>query len=477
MLELNEFYIGGKWQATRSAARHALVDASSEEVYGAVALGDLADVDAAVAAARAAFPAWAATDPEYRIAIVKRIQAIYEARAEDMAQAISREMGAPIDLARKSQVGLGGRQIANFLKAMESFEFVRELGPHAPNDRIIMEPIGVAALITPWNWPISQIALKVIAALLAGCTSVLKPSEFAPLSANLFAEILHEAGVPAGVFNLVHGDGAVVGSALAAHPDIAMVSFTGSTRAGVAVSVAAAQSLKRVALELGGKGANLIFADADDMAVERGVRTCFNNSGQSCNAPTRMLVERSIYDRTVEKAVEIASSILVDRSDLSGPHIGPVISERQFNRVQSLIQAGIDEGARLVSGGPGRPQGFNQGYFVRPTIFADVSNDMTIAQEEVFGPVLSIIPFDTEEQAVQIANDTPYGLSNYVQSTDVDRRQRLARRLDAGMVEMNGQPRGAGAPFGGVKRSGRAREGGRMGIEEFLDAKAVSAWT
>ena len=477
MLELNEFYIGGKWQATQSAARHALVDASSEEAYGAVALGDLADVDAAVAAARSAFPAWAATDPEYRLAIVRRIQSIYEARTEDMAQAISREMGAPIDLARKSQVGLGGRQIANFLRAMEGFEFVRELGPHAPNDRIIMEPIGVAALITPWNWPISQIALKVIAALLAGCTSVLKPSEFAPLSANLFAEILHEAGVPAGVFNLVHGDGAVVGSALAAHPDIAMVSFTGSTRAGVAVSVAAAQSLKRVALELGGKGANLIFADADDMAVERGVRQCFNNSGQSCNAPTRMLVERSIYDRTVEKAAEVASSIAVDRSDLSGPHIGPVISERQFSRVQSLILAGIDEGARLVTGGPGRPQGFNKGYFVRPTIFADVSNDMTIAQEEIFGPVLSIIPFDSEEQAVLIANDTPYGLSNYVQSTDVDRRQRLARRLDAGMIEMNGQPRGAGAPFGGVKRSGRAREGGRMGIEEFLDAKAVSAWT
>jgi len=477
MLELNEFYINGQWQASQSTARHPLVEAWSEETWGTLALGDKADVDAAVAAARAAFPAWAATDPEYRIAIVQRIQTIYEARAEDMAQAISREMGAPIDLARRSQVGLGGRQIANFLRAMESFEFVRELGPHAPNDRIIMEPIGVAALITPWNWPISQIALKVIAALLAGCTSVLKPSEFAPLSANLFAEILHEAGVPAGVFNLVHGDGAVVGSALSAHPDIAMVSFTGSTRAGVAVSVAAAESLKRVALELGGKGANLIFADADDMAVERGVRQCFNNSGQSCNAPTRMLVERSIYDRTVEKVAEIASSIAVDRSDLSGAHIGPVISERQFNRVQSLIQTGIDEGARLVTGGPGRPQGFNTGYFVRPTIFADVSNAMTIAQEEIFGPVLSIIPFDTEEQAISIANDTPYGLSNYVQSTDVARRQRLARKLDAGMIEMNGQPRGAGAPFGGVKRSGRAREGGRMGIEEFLDAKAVSAWT
>jgi aldehyde dehydrogenase (NAD+) len=476
MMELNEFYINGQWRPTQSTARQSLVEAWTEDTYGTVALGDNSDVDAAVAAAHNAFPAWARTDPADRLAIVRRIQALYEARADEMAQAISREMGAPIDLARKSQVGLGGRQIANFLAAMESFEFVRELGPHAPNDRIIMEPIGVAALITPWNWPISQIALKVIAALLAGCTSVLKPSEFAPLSANLFAQILHEAGVPPGVFNLVHGDGAGVGTALSSHPDVAMVSFTGSTRAGVAVSIAAAESLKRVALELGGKGANLIFADADDMAVERGVRQCFNNSGQSCNAPTRMLVERSIYDRTVEKAAEVARSIAVDRSDQSGAHIGPVISERQFNRVQSLIQAAVEEGARLVVGGPGRPEGLGKGYFVQPTIFADVSNDMEIAQEEVFGPVLSIIPFDTEEQAVMIANDTPYGLSNYVQSTDTARRQRLARQLDAGMIEMNGQPRGAGSPFGGVKRSGRAREGGRMGIEEFLDAKAVSAW-
>lgn len=476
MLALNNFYINGEWVPTQSTAFHTLVDASTEEPFGTVALGDAADVEAAVAAARRAFPAWAATDPAERVALVKRIQAIYEARAMDMAQAISREMGAPIDLARRSQVGLGGRQIANFLTAMDSFEFVRELGPHAPNDRIIMEPIGVAGLITPWNWPISQIALKVIAALLAGCTSVLKPSEFAPLSANLFAEILHEAGVPAGVFNLIHGDGEGAGRALSSHPDVAMVSFTGSTRAGVAVSMAAAESLKRVALELGGKGANLIFADADDMAVERGVRQCFNNSGQSCNAPTRMLVERSIYGATVEKAAEVARTIAVNASDQAGAHIGPVISERQYVRVQSLIQAAIDEGARLVIGGPGRPDGMDRGYFVKPTIFADVSNDMTIAQEEVFGPVLSIIPFDTEEEAVALANDTPYGLSNYVQSSDVARRQRLARKLDAGMIEMNGQPRGAGAPFGGVKRSGRAREGGRMGIEEFLDAKAVSAW-
>jgi aldehyde dehydrogenase (NAD+) len=476
MLELNDFYVNGAWRRTQSTALHTLVEAWSEKTYGSVALASRADVDEAVAAAHAALPGWAATAPAERIAIVQRIHDLYLKRADDMAQAISREMGAPIDLARGAQVPLGGRQIANFLAAVENFEFVREVGPHAPTSRIVMEPIGVAALITPWNWPISQIALKVIAGLLAGCTLVLKPSEYAPLSANLFASILHDAGVPPGVFNLVHGDGAGAGTWLSSHPDVAMVSFTGSTRAGVAVSIAAAATLKRVALELGGKGANLIFADADEMAVERGIRQCFNNSGQSCNAPTRMLVERSVYKRAVETAARVAASVVVGPSDQPGAHVGPVISERQWARVQSLIEKGVAEGARLVAGGPGRPEGNSKGFFVRPTVFADVSNDMTIAQEEIFGPVLSIIPFDTEDEAVRIANDTPYGLSNYVQSADVARRQRLARRLDAGMIEMNGQPRGAGAPFGGVKGSGRAREGGRMGLEEFMDAKAVSAW-
>jgi aldehyde dehydrogenase (NAD+) len=476
MIELNDCYVNGAWRTTQSTARHPLVEAWSEKAFGSVALASQDDVDVAVAAAVAAFPDWAATTPSERIAIVRRIQELYLRRAEEMAQAISREMGAPIDFARGAQVPLGARQIANFLSAVENFEFVREVGPHAPNSRVVMEPIGVAALITPWNWPISQIALKVIAGLLAGCTLVLKPSEYAPLSANLFASILHEAGVPPGVFNLVHGDGIGAGTWLSSHPDVTMVSFTGSTRAGIAVSVAAAATLKRVALELGGKGANLVFADADELAIERGVRQCFNNSGQSCNAPTRMLVERSVYEQAIETAVRVAKTVSVAASDQSGAHIGPVISARQWARVQSLIEKGLAEGARVVAGGPGRPEGKSKGFFVRPTIFADVSNDMTIAQEEIFGPVLCIIPFDSEDEAVRIANDTPYGLSNYVQSADVVRRQRLARRLDAGMIEMNGQPRGAGAPFGGVKRSGRAREGGRMGIEEFMDAKAVSAW-
>lgn len=350
------------------------------------------------------------------------------------------------------------------------------LGPHAPNDRIALEPIGVVGLITPWNWPMNQVTLKVIPALLAGCTCVLKPSEEAPLSSLLFAEFVHDAGLPAGVFNLVNGDGAGVGTQLSSHPDVEMISFTGSTRAGRAISKAAAESLKRVTLELGGKGANLIFADADERAVERGVKHCFNNSGQSCNAPTRMLVERPFYDRAVEIAAEVAAKTRVASAHEEGPHIGPVVNKRQFEQIQSYIQKGIDEGARLVAGGLGRPDGLNRGFFVRPTVFADVTPGMTIEREEIFGPVLSILPFETEEEAVRIANDTPYGLTNYVQSEDGARRNRLARRLRSGMVEMNGKSRGAGAPFGGVKASGRAREGGVWGIEEFLEVKAISGW-
>ncbi|WP_274630321.1 aldehyde dehydrogenase family protein [Arvimicrobium flavum] len=476
MLELRQFYIDGRWQAAHSTAEQILIDATTEEPFGVVALADDRDTDAAVAAARAAFPSWSATDPAERIALVERMREIHLERIDDMARAISQEMGAPIDLARNAQAAAGPRHMANFLAAMRDFDFVQPLGSHAPNDRIIMEPIGVAGLITPWNWPISQIALKVVAALLAGCTVVLKPSELSPLSAIVFAEIVHAAGVPAGVFNLVNGDGLGAGSRLVAHPDVDMISFTGSTRAGISVSKGAADTLKRVGLELGGKGANLIFADADDKAVERGVRQCFNNSGQSCNAPTRMLVERSVYGRAVETARQVAESIRVGPASEAGPHIGPVVSARQYERIQGLIETGIGEGARLVAGGPGRPQGFNRGYFVQPTVFADVSNDMTIAREEIFGPVLSMIPFDNEDQAVEIANDTPYGLTNYVQSQDGERRNRLARQLRSGMVEMNGQPRGAGSPFGGVKASGRAREGGRWGIEEFLEVKSISGW-
>ena len=323
----------------------------------------------------------------------------------------------------------------------------------------------------------NQVTLKVIPALLAGCTIVLKPSEEAPLSSLLFAEFVHDAGVPAGVFNLVNGDGIGVGSQLSTHEDVAMISFTGSTRAGKAISVTAAETLKRVTLELGGKGANVIFADADEKAVKRGVLHCMQNTGQSCNAPTRMLVERSIYDQTVDTAAEVATKLGVGPAAEPGRHIGPVVNKTQWVKIQEMIDVGIKEGARLVAGGPGLPEGVNRGYFVRPTVFADVSNDMRIAQEEIFGPVLSIIPFETEEEAVQIANDTPYGLTNYVQSQDGAKRNRMARALRSGMVEMNGTSRGQGSPFGGVKMSGRAREGGVWGIEEFLEAKAISGWS
>ncbi|MFD1912688.1 aldehyde dehydrogenase family protein [Halodurantibacterium flavum] len=476
MIAKREFYIDGAWVAPERARDLEVIDPSTEEACAVISLGDQADTDAAVAAARRALPAWMETPPAERLALVKRILEVYEARAEDMAQAISLEMGAPIDMARASQVTAGSWHITNFITAFDKIEFVAPLGPHAPEDRIIKEAVGVCAMITPWNWPMNQVTLKTIPALLAGCTMVLKPSEIAPLSSIVYAEILHEAGVPKGVFNLVNGDGAGVGTQLSTHPDVDMVSFTGSTRAGIAISKAAADTLKRVHLELGGKGANLVFADADADAVRRGAAHCFNNSGQSCNAPTRMLVQRDVYEDAVATAREVAEKTRVASAHEAGKHLGPVVSQGQFDKIQDLIQKGMNEGARLVAGGLGRPEGLNRGYFVRPTVFADVSNDMTIAREEIFGPVLSIIPFETEEEAVRIANDTVYGLTNYVQSQDGARRNRLAHKLRAGMIEMNGQSRGAGSPFGGMKLSGNGREGGVWGIEDFLEVKAVSGW-
>jgi len=476
MIEKREFYINGKWVAPAKARDCDVIDPSTEDVCAMISLGDQADTDAAVAAAKAAFPAWAATDPQVRLGYVKGILEQYEKRTDEMAQVISIEMGAPIDMSRDDQAECLPWHLKNFIAAFEHMEWVRPLRPDTPNDMIALEPIGVVGLITPWNWPMNQVTLKVIPALLAGCTCILKPSEESPLSSMLFAEFVHDAGVPAGVFNLVNGDGMGVGSQLSSHTDVEMISFTGSTRAGRAISVAAAATLKRVTLELGGKGANLIFADADPNAVKRGVRHMMNNSGQSCNAPSRMLVERSIYDQTVEAAAEIASSIKVGPASEHGRHIGPVVNKRQWEQIQGYIQKGIDEGARLVAGGLGLPEGMNKGFYVRPTVFADVKPGMTIEREEIFGPVLSIIPFDTEEEAVRIANDTPYGLTNYVQSEDGARRNRLARQLRSGMVEMNGKSRAAGAPFGGIKASGRAREGGTWGIEEFLEVKAISGW-
>jgi aldehyde dehydrogenase (NAD+) len=474
--ELSEFYIDGQWVKSASGDRHALIDPSTEEQIGTVALGTVGDVDAAVAAASSAFPGWAFSDLADRVAAVERLRHAYEARLEDMAQAISREMGAPIDLARQRQAPAALRHIDTYLAAIESFSFERMLSPHAPHDRILMEPIGVVGMVTPWNWPMSQIALKVVPALLVGCTMVLKPSEYAPFSSALLAEIVDAAKIPAGVFNLVHGDGMTAGTRLVEHPDVAMISFTGSTRAGAAIVKRAADTFKRVGLELGGKGANLIFPDADADAVARGVKTCFINSGQNCNAPTRMLVQRAVYDEAVEQAREAAESLAVGPSNQEGGHMGPVVSARQYERIQSYIEEGVAEGARLVAGGSGRPAGFNRGFFVQPTVFADVTSDMTIAREEIFGPVLSIMPFDDEEEALSIANDTPYGLTNYVQSADGARRNRMARRLRSGMVEMNGQPRAAGSPFGGVGHSGLAREGGVFGLEEFLVIKSVSGW-
>ena len=476
MLEKRQFYINGAWVDPIDGKDHHVIDPSTEEPCAVISLGGTADTNAAVAAAKAAFPAWMATPVEDRIALVEKLVDVYESKQEEMAKAISMEMGAPIDMAKTQQTGAGRSHLKNFIRAAKSFSFSRPLGDHAPNDRIIHEPIGVAAMITPWNWPQNQITLKVGAAAVAGCTMVLKPSEESPLDAMIFAEAMHEAGFPAGVFNLVNGDGVGVGTDLSGHKDVDMVSFTGSTRAGILISQNAANTLKRVHLELGGKGANLIFDDADDKAVKRGVLRMMNNTGQSCNAPSRMLVQRGKYDQAVEEAAAVAEKVTVGPASEEGRHIGPVVNEVQWNKIQGLIEKGISEGARLVAGGPGRPEGFNKGFYVRPTVFADVNNNMTIAREEIFGPVLSIIPFDTEEEAVQIANDTDYGLTNYVQTQDMDRAKRLAGQLRSGMVEMNGQERGAGSPFGGMKQSGNGREGGVWGIEDFLEVKSVSGW-
>ena len=476
MIEKREFYINGEWVAPDTPNDCAVINPSNEEPCAVISLGGQADTDKAVAAAKAAFPAWAATPPAERKALVAKILDQYHLRKEEMAQAISMEMGAPIDMSRDDQAECIPWHLGNFLKAFDEVEWIRPLRDSVTDTQIALEPIGVVGLITPWNWPMNQVTLKVIPALLAGCTIVLKPSEESPLSSMLFAEFIHDAGIPAGVFNLVNGDGMGVGTQLSAHEDVEMISFTGSTRAGRAISKTAAETMKRVTLELGGKGANLIFADADEKAVVRGVRHCFNNSGQSCNAPTRMLVERSIYDQAIEIAKETAEKTKVAPADQSGRHIGPVVNKRQWDQIQGYIQKGIDEGARLVAGGLGLPEGMNKGFYVRPTVFADVRPGMTIEKEEIFGPVLSIIPFDTEEEAIAIANDTPYGLTNYVQSTSTERRRRLSRVLRSGMVEMNGRSRAAGAPFGGVKASGRAREGGVWGIEEFLESKTIAGW-
>jgi len=475
MLDKRQFYINGQWVDPSTKNDLDVINPSDETVCAVVSLGSQADTDAAVAAARAALPSWSISTKAERIELLERLYDIYERRMDDMAEAISMEMGAPIDFSKASQATSGTSAIKEFTRQLKKFEFEEQLDDS--DDRLLYEPKGVCALITPWNWPISQVALKVIPAIAAGCTMVLKPSELSPLDSMIFAEMLDEAGCPAGVFNLVNGDGAGVGSQLTSHPDIDMISFTGSTRAGSLISHNAADDFKRVALELGGKGANIIFADADDKAVKRGVRHCFNNTGQSCNAPTRMLVERSVYDQAVEIAKETANSTNVDVASKQGKHLGPVVSKVQFDKIQNLIQAGIDEDARLVIGGTGKPEGLETGYFVKPTIFADVNNQMTIARTEIFGPVLSIIPFDTEEEAIEIANDTPYGLTNYIQTQDSEKAKRVSKKLLSGIVEVNGKSTADGAPFGGYKHSGIGRENGQFGLKEFIEVKVVSDWS
>ena len=474
MLDKRKFYINGQWVDPSKKNDFEVINPSDESVCAIISLGSEEDTNSAVKAAREALPMWSRSTKEDRIALLERLYSIYQSRMDEMAEVISIEMGAPIDFSKAAQAPSGTNAIEDFLNQLRKFEFEEQLDDS--DNQLIYQPKGVCALITPWNWPISQVALKVIPALAAGCTMVLKPSEIAPLDSMIFAEMLEEAGCPAGVFNLVNGDGAGVGSQLTSHPDIDMVSFTGSTRAGALISHNAADDFKRVGLELGGKGANIIFADADEKAVKRGVRHCFSNTGQSCNAPTRMLVERSIYDQAVEIAKETALSTKTDIASKEGRHLGPVVSKIQFDKIQALIQAGIDENATLVTGGTGKPDGLDSGYFIKPTIFADVHNQMTIAQTEIFGPVLSIIPFDTEDEAVEIANDTPYGLTNYVQTQDQDRAKRMSKNLLSGTVELNGKGAASGAPFGGFKHSGIGREGGEHGFTEFIEVKVVTGW-
>jgi aldehyde dehydrogenase (NAD+) len=470
MKECRQFYIDGKWVDPVKPHDFAVTNPATDEQIGVISLGTAADVDRAVAAARRAFVSYSETMPADRMALLQRILEAYQAHYEDMAQTISQEMGAPIGLSRAAQAAAGLGHFMQMMNVLGAFQFEELKG----STLMRKEPIGVCGLITPWNWPVNQIACKVAPALAAGCTMVLKPSEIAPLSGYLFTQIMHEAGVPAGVFNMVNGDGPTVGAAIASHPDVDMVSFTGSTRAGVAVATAAAPTVKRVTQELGGKSANIILDDADIAGtVKAGVQACVMNTGQSCNAPTRMLVPRKKMAEAVAAAKQAADATEVGDPASDGTRVGPLASPAQFEKVQRLIKKGIEEGATLVTGGPGRPEGIAKGCFVRPTVFADVRNDMTIAREEIFGPVLSIIPYDNDDDAVRIANDTPYGLSGYVTSGNLERAQRVAKRIRSGNVHVNGAPPDFSGAFGGYKQSGNGREWGEAGLGEFLELKAI----
>jgi len=441
-------------------------------VVGEVMMGGAEDANRAVAAARRAFDSYSETTLAYRTEMLQKLQAVFERRHEEMAHAISTEMGAPWDWAYEQQAECGPGHIKATLEAAKDFPWETRSGDNAD---LICEPIGVCLLITPWNWPLNQIVSKLAPALLAGCTVVLKPSEYAPLSGKLVAEFVHEAGYPAGVFNMLYGDGPHIGPLLSSHPEVDFISFTGSTAAGISVAKHAADTVKRVVQELGGKSPNIIFADSKvDKAVRFSVNKCMSNTGQSCNAPTRLLVERSVYAEALQHAAEAGAKVQVIHSADKGKGIGPLASKRQWETVQRYIQIGIDEGARLLCGGLGRPEGMDKGYYARPTVFGDVNNQMRIAREEIFGPVLVIIPFDTEEEAIASATDTPFGLAAYIQCADVPRAKRVARRLRAGMVSINGQGQDYCSPFGGYKQSGNGREWGRFGLQDYLEYKVIN---
>ena len=470
MGNLKKFYINGDWVTPNSKTEFPVSNPANNSQVGTIILGNKADVDNAVAAAKEAFKTYAKTTKEDRLKLLSNLLKITKERFEELAQAITTEMGAPITMSREAQADAGIGHLEGFIDALKNSKDREVL---SNGDTILREPIGVCGLITPWNWPINQIALKVIPALAAGSTCVLKPSEHTPLSATLYAEMLHDAGFPKGAFNLLHGDGPTVGSAMSRHPDIQMMSFTGSTRAGTSVTKDSADTVKRVTLELGGKSPNLIFADCDlEERVSGSVLECFYNSGQSCDAPTRLLVERSCYEEVLKIAKRTAENQAVDEPTKEGEHLGPLFDKIQFDRVQNMIKVGLDE-ADLLVGGLGKPEGFEDGWYVKPTIFKDVSNDMRIAQEEIFGPVLVIIPFKNEKEAIEIANDTPYGLAAYLQTGDSEKAERVASQLRAGAVHINGGGFNYGSPFGGYKQSGNGREGGTLGLEDFQEIKTL----
>ena len=475
MLDKKNFYINGKWVSPAIQNNFEVINPSNEDVFAIISLGSKKDTDIAVQAAKKAFLKWKEISKEKRINLLEKLLEIYKKRFDEMSEAISMEMGAPIDWASSVQTASGQSHLEDFILRLKNFKFEEHFDSKS-NNYITYEPIGVCGLITPWNWPINQIALKVIPALATGCTMILKPSEISPISAMLFAEMIDESGFPEGVFNLINGNGTGVGTDLSSHPDIDMISFTGSTRAGRLISKNAAETIKRVCLELGGKGGNIVFADAYTNAVRDGIRNVMSNSGQSCDAPTRMLVEKSIYQRAVKEAVDEANNIKVDVASKKGDHIGPVVSKIQYDKIIDLIKSGIDEGATLSAGGPESPNELNKGYFIKPTIFTNVSNDMRIAKEEIFGPVLSIIPFESEDEAIAIVNDTSYGLGNYLQTEDKEKAHRVAKKLRSGCVYINGKVPDAGTPFGGYQQSGNGREGGNWGLEEYLEVKTITGW-